>query len=178
MFDEITRVLNHLLWLGAHALDIGAMSVFLYAFREREDLMDCYEAVSGTRMHATYYRPGGVIMYADKITKSMQFAIDETNRRRKIQEDYNSKNNIKPRSIVKEVRDITEKIKETNLNKSENQKIENISDKNINKLIKDLEKEMKNAAKILEFEKAALLRDQITELRKNLIDKKPAEEKK
>ena len=60
MFDEITRVLNHLMWLGAHALDIGAMSVFLYAFREREDLMDCYEAVSGTRMHATYYRPGGV----------------------------------------------------------------------------------------------------------------------
>ncbi len=60
MFDEITRILNHLLWLGAHALDIGAMSVFLYAFRERETLMDCYEAVSGARMHATYYRPGGV----------------------------------------------------------------------------------------------------------------------
>jgi len=60
MFDEITRVLNHLMWLGAHALDIGAMTVFLYAFREREDLMDCYEAVSGARMHATYYRPGGV----------------------------------------------------------------------------------------------------------------------
>ena len=60
MFDEITRVLNHLMWLGAHALDIGAMSIFLYCFREREDLMDCYEAVSGTRMHATYYRPGGV----------------------------------------------------------------------------------------------------------------------
>lgn len=60
MFDEITRILNHLMWLGAHALDIGAMAVFLYAFREREDLMDCYEAVSGARMHATYYRPGGV----------------------------------------------------------------------------------------------------------------------
>ena len=60
MFDEITRILNHLLWLGAHALDIGAMSMFLYAFREREDLMDCYEAVSGARMHAAYYRPGGV----------------------------------------------------------------------------------------------------------------------
>ena len=60
MFDEITRILNHLLWLGAHALDIGAMTVFLYAFREREDLMDCYEAVSGARMHAKYYRPGGV----------------------------------------------------------------------------------------------------------------------
>jgi NADH-quinone oxidoreductase subunit D len=60
MFDEITRILNHLLWLGAHALDVGAMSVFLYTFREREDLFDVYEAVSGARMHAAYYRPGGV----------------------------------------------------------------------------------------------------------------------
>ena len=60
MFDEITRILNHLLWLGAHALDVGAMTVFLYCFREREDLMDCYEAVSGARLHSAYYRPGGV----------------------------------------------------------------------------------------------------------------------
>ena len=60
MFDEITRLLNHQLWLGAHALDIGAMAVLLYTFREREDLMDCYEAVSGARLHATYYRVGGV----------------------------------------------------------------------------------------------------------------------
>ncbi|WP_457667791.1 NADH-quinone oxidoreductase subunit D [Thiolapillus sp.] len=60
LFDEITRILNHLMWLGAHALDVGAMTVFLYAFREREDLMDCYEAVSGARMHAAYYRVGGV----------------------------------------------------------------------------------------------------------------------
>ncbi len=60
LFDEVTRVLNHLLWLGAHAIDIGAMTVFLYCFREREDLMDAYEAVSGARMHAAYYRPGGV----------------------------------------------------------------------------------------------------------------------
>ena len=60
MFDEITRILNHLLWLGTHALDVGAMTVLLYAFREREDLMDIYEAVTGARMHAAYYRPGGV----------------------------------------------------------------------------------------------------------------------
>lgn len=60
MFDEVTRLLNHLLWIGCHALDVGAMAVMLYAFREREDLMDCYEAVSGARMHAAYYRPGGV----------------------------------------------------------------------------------------------------------------------
>ena len=60
MFAEITRILNHLLWIGAHALDVGAMTMFLYAFREREDLMDAYEAVSGARLHATYFRPGGV----------------------------------------------------------------------------------------------------------------------
>ena len=60
MFDEITRLLNHLMWLGAHALDIGAMTVFFLCFRDREDLLDCYEAVSGARMHASYYRPGGV----------------------------------------------------------------------------------------------------------------------
>ncbi|HZV38185.1 MAG TPA: NADH-quinone oxidoreductase subunit D [Pseudoxanthomonas sp.] len=60
MFDEITRLRNHLMWVGSNALDLGAMAVMLYAFREREELMDLYEAVSGARMHATYYRPGGV----------------------------------------------------------------------------------------------------------------------
>ena len=60
MFDEITRILNHLMSVGSHALDVGAMAVFLYAFRDREYLMDCYEAVSGARLHAAYYRPGGV----------------------------------------------------------------------------------------------------------------------
>ncbi|CAH0443184.1 NADH-quinone oxidoreductase subunit D [Ralstonia syzygii] len=60
MFDEITRIMNHLMWIGSHALDVGAMAVFLYALREREDLFDMYEAVSGARMHAAYYRPGGV----------------------------------------------------------------------------------------------------------------------
>ena len=73
MFDEITRILNHLMWLGAHGLDIGAMTVFLYCFREREDLMDCYEAVSGTRMHATYYRPGGV--YRDLPADMPQYRV-------------------------------------------------------------------------------------------------------
>ncbi len=73
MFDEITRVLNHLLWLGAHALDVGAMTVFLYAFREREDLMDTYEAVSGARMHAAYYRPGGV--YRDLPERMPQYTV-------------------------------------------------------------------------------------------------------
>jgi NADH-quinone oxidoreductase subunit D len=71
MFDEITRILNHLLWLGSHALDNGAMTVFLYCFKQREALLDCYEAVSGTRMHATYYRPGGV--YRDLPEKMPQY---------------------------------------------------------------------------------------------------------
>ncbi len=75
MFDEVTRVLNHLLWLGAHALDVGAMTVFLYAFREREDLMDCYEAVSGARMHAAYYRPGGV--YRDLPDEMPQYKVNK-----------------------------------------------------------------------------------------------------
>ncbi|MEQ1774726.1 MAG: NADH-quinone oxidoreductase subunit D [Burkholderiales bacterium] len=72
MFDEITRLLNHLLWLGCHALDVGAMTVFLYCFREREDLFDTYEAVSGARMHAAYYRPGGV--YRDLPDTMPQYA--------------------------------------------------------------------------------------------------------
>jgi NADH-quinone oxidoreductase subunit D len=72
MFDEITRILNHLMWLGTHALDVGAMTMFLYCFREREDLMDCYEAVSGARLHAAYYRPGGV--YRDLPEKMPQFS--------------------------------------------------------------------------------------------------------
>lgn len=71
MFDEITRILNHLMWLGTHALDVGAMTMFLYCFREREDLMDMYEAVSGARMHAAYYRPGGV--YRDLPNSLPQF---------------------------------------------------------------------------------------------------------
>ena len=75
MFDEITRILNHLMWLGAHGLDVGAMSMFLYCFREREDLMDCYEAVSGTRMHATYYRPGGV--YRDLPAQMPQYQVTD-----------------------------------------------------------------------------------------------------
>jgi len=73
MFDEITRILNHLMWLGAHSLDIGGMTTFLYCFREREDLMDVYEAVSGARMHAAYYRPGGV--YRDLPDRMPQYTV-------------------------------------------------------------------------------------------------------
>jgi NADH-quinone oxidoreductase subunit D len=82
LFDEITRILNHLLWLGAHSLDVGAMTTFLYAFREREDLMDVYEAVSGARMHAAYYRPGGV--YRDLPDTMPQYQASQVHNARAI----------------------------------------------------------------------------------------------
>ena len=84
MFDEITRIMNHLMWLGTHALDVGAMSVFLYTFRERETLIDCYEAVSGSRMHATYYRPGGV--YRDLPEKMPQYLESKLRSAKKLKE--------------------------------------------------------------------------------------------
>ena len=84
MFDEITRIMNHLMWVGTHALDVGAMSVFLYAFRERESLIDCYEAVSGSRMHATYYRPGGV--YRDLPDKMPQYLESKLRSKEKLEE--------------------------------------------------------------------------------------------
>jgi len=75
LYDEITRILNHLLAVGTHALDIGAMTMVLYTFREREDLMDAYEAVSGARMHAAYYRPGGV--YRDLPDRMPQYEVSK-----------------------------------------------------------------------------------------------------
>ncbi len=84
LFAEITRILNHLLWIGAHGLDIGAMTIFLYAFREREDLMDCYEAVSGARLHATYYRPGGV--YRDLPGTMPQYEVSKYHSKKDVDE--------------------------------------------------------------------------------------------
>src|SRR5436305_560880 len=82
MFDEITRLSNHLLWLGAHGLDCGAMNILIYCFREREDLFDMYEAVSGARMHAAYYRPGGV--YRDLPDSMPQYKVSRIKNERAI----------------------------------------------------------------------------------------------
>ncbi|HWK85262.1 MAG TPA: NADH-quinone oxidoreductase subunit D [Caldimonas sp.] len=75
MFAEITRLMNHLMWLGAHGLDCGAMNIFIYCFREREDLFDMYEAASGARMHAAYFRPGGV--YRDLPDTMPQYRVSK-----------------------------------------------------------------------------------------------------
>ncbi len=82
MYSEITRLLNHLLWLGAHGLDCGAMNILIYCFREREDLMDMYEAVSGARMHAAYFRPGGV--YRDLPDTMPQYKVNKIRNQRAI----------------------------------------------------------------------------------------------
>jgi len=82
MFAEITRLLNHLLWLGAHGLDCGAMNILIYCFREREDLFDMYEAVSGARMHAAYFRPGGV--YRDLPDSMPQYKVSKIKNQRAI----------------------------------------------------------------------------------------------
>ena len=93
MFDEITRILNHLMWLGTHGLDVGAMTMFLYCFREREDLMDCYEAVSGTRMHATYYRPGGV--YRDLPDTMPKFESPNEKKKKEVEQlNYNRQGSL------------------------------------------------------------------------------------
>ena len=82
MYSEITRLLNHLLWLGCHGMDCGAMNMLIYCFREREDLFDMYEAVSGARMHAAYFRPGGV--YRDLPDRMPQYQASKIRNARAI----------------------------------------------------------------------------------------------
>ena len=103
MFDEITRILNHLLWLAGHGLDIGAMTMFLYCFREREDLMDAYEAVSGARLHATYYRPGGV--YRDLPDRMPQYETSKWHN----QKDVDRLNENRQGSLLDFIWDFTER---------------------------------------------------------------------
>jgi NADH-quinone oxidoreductase subunit D len=105
LFDEITRILNHLLWLGSHGLDVGAMTMFLYCFREREDLLDCYEAVSGARLHAGYYRPGGVYRdLPDKMPRYKEVASKYHSR-----EDMARKNAARSGSLLDFIEDFTDR---------------------------------------------------------------------
>jgi len=103
MFDEITRILNHLLNIGTHALDIGAMTMVLYTFREREDLMDAYEAVSGARMHAAYYRPGGV--YRDLPDEMPKYTVSPYKDEKRVKE----LNRAREGSLLDFLEDFTER---------------------------------------------------------------------
>ncbi len=112
MFAEITRLLNHLLWIGAHGLDCGAMTLLLYAFREREDLFDMYEAVSGARMHAAYFRPGGV--YRDLPDAMPQFtnptkSNGTVNRLKSTQKNTDKKNKNRQGTLLDFIEDFTQR---------------------------------------------------------------------
>jgi excinuclease ABC subunit B len=109
-------------------------------------------------------------MYADRVTDAMQYAIDETDRRREVQSAYNKEHGIVPETIVKEVYDITDRVRAVAEEKADYQVGQALPKHELTRLIKELEKQMKQAAEGLEFEKAALLRDQIFELRQNLAD--------
>ena len=113
-------------------------------------------------------------MYADRITDSMRHAIDETNRRRQIQEAYNTKNNISPVGITKAVHDITERLvsvkPEDKKAKSARELAANMQKRELERMIREMENQMRAAAKELEFERAAMLRDQVYELKAILVE--------
>ena len=152
-------------------LDLPEVSLIAILDADKEGYLRSTTALVQTIGRAARHIDGKVIMYADVVTDSMKRAIDETERRRQIQESHNRENGITPQSIRKTIRDITERVRAI----SEPQLDHSISGddlpkEDITRLIKDLESQMKSASRDLEFEKAALLRDQIVDLRKVLID--------
>ena len=146
-------------------LDLPEVSLVAILDADKEGFLRSEESLVQTMGRAARHIDGHVIMYADTITGSMERAINETKRRRKIQEDYNREHNISPQSIRKAIKDITERVKTATLSDEKGEERRPATREEINRLIRDLEKQMKQAAKNLEFEKAALLRDRITELR-------------
>jgi excinuclease ABC subunit B len=150
-------------------LDLPEVSLVAILDADKEGFLRSDTALIQTIGRAARHVEGQVIMYADKITDSMQRAIDETDRRRVVQRTYNQKHGIQPQSIVKEVRDLTERVRAVAEEKVE-YRVDGLPKAEIGFLIQELETQMKEAAGNLEFEKAALLRDQILELRKQLED--------
>lgn len=154
-------------------LDLPEVSLVAILDADKEGFLRSRSSMIQTIGRAARHIEGKVIMYADKITDSMQAAIDETDRRRQIQEDYNTEHGIEPKSIVKSIRDLTERVKammddETMSDMPDGVKevsLAGLPPDKMHKMIKELDAEMKRAAKALEFEKAAALRDQIFELR-------------
>ena len=152
-------------------LDLPEVSLVAILDADKEGFLRSRWSLIQTMGRAARHIDGHVIMYADTVTKSMQEAIDETKRRRKIQEDYNREHHITPQGIRKAVRDITERVKAAVVaeKRAEYTVGALASREDIMRLVKDLETQMKQAARALEFEKAALFRDRIVELRKELV---------
>jgi excinuclease ABC subunit B len=151
-------------------LDLPEVSLVAILDADKEGYLRSSTSLIQTVGRAARHVEGKVVMYADRITDSMRFAIDETDRRREIQRAHNDANSITPRSIVKEVKDITSRIRQVAETKTPYVTPAALPKNDLVRLVKDLEKQMKKAARELEFEKAALLRDQVVDLRKVLVD--------
>lgn len=152
-------------------LDLPEVSLVAILDADKEGYLRSKGALIQTMGRAARHIDGHVIMYADTVTKSMQEAIDETKRRRKIQEDFNREHGITPQGIRKAVRDITERVKAAAVAEKKGEYIAEApaSREDMARMVRELETQMKQAAKALEFEKAALIRDRIIELRKEMV---------
>jgi excinuclease ABC subunit B len=157
-------------------IDLPEVSLVAILDADKEGFLRSATALVQIIGRAARHIEGQVIMYADRVTDSMQYALDETERRRAIQNAYNEEHNIVPASIVKEIRDLTDRLKslvaeDDSYMDGEPLDLAAISNADLHKMIKELEKEMKAAAQALEFEKAAALRDQLFDLRGVLAEK-------
>jgi excinuclease ABC subunit B len=161
-------------------LDLPEVSLVAILDADKEGFLRSEQALIQTIGRAARHIEGMVIMYANKVTPSMQRAIDETNRRREIQHTYNEEHGVEPRAIVKQVKDLNDRVKammgeealeEALAGEDEMPSPTNLSKKDLDRMIKTLQEEMETAAQALEFEKAAQLRDQIIELRAILAEK-------
>ena len=146
-------------------LDLPEVSLVMILDADKEGFLRSETSLVQTIGRAARNADGEVIMYADKITPSMDYAIKETERRRKIQSEYNAKYGITPKTIVKDVRDIIEISDNKKKNIDSEKQFRRLSKDERSRIISDLTKEMKEAAKILEFEHAAFLRDKIEKLK-------------
>jgi excinuclease ABC subunit B len=159
-------------------IDLPEVSLVAILDADKEGFLRSAQALIQTIGRAARHVEGKVILYADRMTDSMKFAIDETNRRRAIQHQHNEDHHIVPTTIVKQVRDLTDRVKaavteEVAAAVDGNVSVAMLPKDELHRMIKELETEMKNAARALEFEKAALLRDQVIELKQVLVEKEP-----
>ncbi|MBN1375009.1 MAG: UvrB/UvrC motif-containing protein, partial [Dehalococcoidia bacterium] len=148
-------------------LDLPEVSLVAILDADKEGYLRSKDALIQTMGRAARHIDGHVMLYADKLTDSMKNAIEETYRRRKIQEDFNKQHDITPQGIKKAIKDITERVTMVVAEQKAKYSTSHVPPEEVARLIKDLESRMKKAAKSLEFEKAALLRDRIVELRKD-----------
>jgi len=155
-------------------LDLPEVSMVAILDADKRGFLRSATALIQTIGRAARHTEGTVVMYADTITDAMQQAIEETNNRRETQRAYNEKHGIEPQTIIKEIRDLTDRVRSTTQDEEDrNRAVEELEPAALDKLIRELAKEMRTAAANWEFEKAATLRDQIFEMRGILEDKAP-----